>query len=291
MAPAVIETLRLTLTFLASHARTLLRLIWFPVLILALSDVFFTAKLLPFLPAIQSGNVAEIQNSLLPSLGFIALGLLVPLVMSATAATAVLRFVVLGEGKDSRSLLHVATGAPVVRVAGVTIVLSVILILVAFLIAFIVLTIGTALPALGALMPMFIFIGLSAIGSRWLLAYPSAAIGGRIDLQGAWVLTKPVYSRIVALVVVAVGFIGLVAIVSGLAESALISAYGPDPASIAKGFKERWPFITLVSFLSNLFATASFFTLLGVVYRLRMAETETGRPALHPVSQPDEPAP
>ncbi len=56
-------------------------------------------------------------------------------------------------------------------------------------------------------------------------------------------------------------------------------------------FEQRWLLIALGSFVSNLFGTASFFTLLGIIYRLRMRQSERPRPVGHAASQPDEPMP
>jgi hypothetical protein len=252
--------------------------------------VFFTTRLLPFLPALESGNAGQIASMLLPSRGFIILGLVVPLVMSATAATSILRYIVLGDGRESRSWIHVATGPSIWRLMGVTLILSAILILTAFLVELPMILVANAYPPIQAAMPIVIILALIIVASRWLMAYPIAAITGRIDLDAAWALTKPIYGRMLAVVSVTIAGIVLVNFVVNIA---LVPIYDANPGTLAQFMKHSWPVLALASFASNLFTIASFFTLLGIVYRLRVPGSEPAAkgPVAPVTSQPDEPLP
>jgi hypothetical protein len=289
MAPSVLETLRLTFGFLFANAGTLFRLIWFPILILALSDVYFSARLLPLLPAIQSGNVAQVESVFRPLLPILALGLLVPLAMTASAGTAVLRFIVLGEGAQSRSLIYLAPGRPMLRVAGVILILGVIMIAVVMVLALFAGSLAALVPSILKIVPPVFILVLTALSTRWLLAFPIAAAAGRIDLAGAWMLGKSIYRSLLALVLV---LAGVIMILNFAVEFALMPHEATSIEALAQTLARRWPLVVLASFASNLFTIASFFTLLGIVYRLRMSESERlaarGRPA-GAAPRPDEP--
>jgi hypothetical protein len=271
MAPTVLETLRLSFGFLVANAGTLFRLIWFPILILALSDVYFSTRLLPLLPAIQSGNVAEVERVLRPLLPILALGLVVPLAMTASAATAIMRFIVLGEGAQSRALIYLAPGRPMLRVTGVILILSVIVIAVAMVLALFAGSLAALVPAILKIVPPLFILVLTALSTRWLLAFPIAAAAGRIDFAGAWTLGKPIYRSLLALVLV---LAGVIMILNFAVEFALVPRQAASLEALAQMLARRWPLLTLASFASNLLTIASFFTLLGIVYRLRMSESE-----------------
>jgi hypothetical protein len=289
MAPSVLETLRLTLGFFVANAGTLFRLIWFPILILALSDVYFSARLLPLLPAIQSGEVTQVESALRPLLPILALGLLVPLAMTASAGTAVLRFIILGEGARSRQLIYLAPGRPMLRVTGVILILSVIVIAVAMVLALFAGGLATLVPSILKIVPPLFILVLTALSTRWLLAFPIAAAAGRIDFAGAWTLSRPIYRSLLALVLV---LAGVIIILNFTIEFVLVPRGAASLEAMTQALARRWPLLTLASFASNLFTIASFFTLLGIVYRLRVSESERlaarGRPAAA-APRPDEP--
>jgi hypothetical protein len=202
-----------------------------------------------------------------------------------------LRFIVLGEGAGVRAPIHVAVGPGVLKVMGVTVVLSAMLIVGALVLALAVKTIAAYVPALLQLMPALIILSLIAISARWLLAYPIAAITGRIDFEAARILVGPIYRRFLALIMVLAGAIALVDF--GL-NSAVVPLDAADLGAITAAFVKHWPLITIASFASNLFAIASFFTLLGIVYRLRTKEQSRGSAVAGPRTQPspqDERAP
>ncbi len=207
------------LNFLGTHVGTLLRVIWFPVFILVLSGVFFVQKLLPYLPApaerqriggLRGGDVVrELYRS----------GLAVPFVMSATAATGVLRFVILGEGAHSRAPIYVASGVPVLRVMAVTLILSAILILVALFVTLVGVTIAAVVPGFAALLPLISF-GFGRGRGALAACLSDRGSGGRIDLQTAWSMARPIYPRLVALVLAVV-------LVVSLLDYAVDSVLGP----------------------------------------------------------------
>ena len=282
MRTGIIEIARLTAVFIAANAAVLLRMVWLPALLLALCGVFFASGIVPNLPALQSGDAQQLERALLLSWKFIALGVLVPIVMSATAGTAIMRFAVFGED-EGRGTLVPLIGAPTLRVMGVNLLLGTHVLFFAVLM-------GIALKSLGGLVPALIAYGtpvatvaLLLLISRWLMAYPMAAVRGRIDIAGAWAFTRPIYGRFLVLVV-ALG------IAVFLVDLVLDGLFVPGGAQTLKAlspvFRQNWPLIALGSFLSNIFVMTAFFSLIAIVYRLRTQELEQNvvKPIRRPVT-------
>jgi hypothetical protein len=98
-------TVQAAYAFVATHTATLLRLTWLPILISASAGTWATLKLLPYRAALQSANPPEVAAALQSVLGWVMLGLLVPVIMSAVAAVAILRYVIRGEAGSATRLM------------------------------------------------------------------------------------------------------------------------------------------------------------------------------------------
>jgi hypothetical protein len=274
MAPSVLRTLGLTLGFIAAHAKTLVRLAWFPVLVLSVANVFIRSRLVPLQGAVQSGDPALVEKLLAPELGFVVLYLAVSLATSSTAATAVLRFVAAGEGRSSRAWAYLPPGAPTLRVAGVAFLIGVLSFLVLAMLAILVGMLAAYVPAIAMVATPLLAIALAAVATRWLLAFPIAAVEGRIDLAGAWALTRPIYRQLLSLVLATTATI----MILDVAFDWLLIPRGTTSAKeAAKLMAERWPVAVVARFAANLISIIGMFALIGIVYRVRKEDRE--RPA------------
>jgi hypothetical protein len=268
MSLPVTTTVQTTYTFVAQHITTLLRLTWLPLFINALAGVWTSLELMPYVTALTSKDPQQFAAAAGPAAGWVALGLIVPLTMSAVAGVAVLRFVVNGDDAPSDlPVVHVAFGLPELRVIAVTALIFLMLFLLSIPMS-IVLGGATAVSGSSIIavigMTAFIFI-LIVVAARWLMAYPVAAIEGKINFERAWQLIRPYYGSFVGFLLL----LWLPLLVLDFLTDFLVAPHGVrDMAALRVMMAARWPVLTGAEFFVNFVANAVFFTALGVVYRI-----------------------
>jgi hypothetical protein len=253
--------------FVATNFFILLRLTWLPLLINALAATVSTLKLLPYVPALESKNAAEIAAALGPAAGWILLGLAVPLVMNAVAGVAILRYVVRGDRHVSNRFVHVALGAPELRVIAVTLLIALMMFLISIPLSMILglisgLTHSGAVMTLGSIL---LVLFLLTIAARWLMAYPIAALEDRISFDRAWSLMRASYSRFVVLMLCVLLPLAMLDVATDL----VIVPRSDNVETLARAIESRWILITASTFAVNFLATNVFFAALGIIYRMR----------------------
>jgi len=266
MTLPVARTAQTTYAFVAANALTLLRLTWLPLLINSLAATFSSLKLIPYLPALESKSPSAIAEALGPALGWILLGLTVPIVMSAVAGVAILRCVVRGDRSVSNRIVHVAFGAPELRMIAVTLLIAVMLFLVSIPLSLLLGLLGTltSSPLVTTAGSLAVVLVLMIIGARWIMAYPVAAIEDRINFDRAWSLIRTGYASFLILMLSLLLPLLLLDFVTGL----LVSPHRAQTLEVMRQeIESKWILLTATGFVINFIVTTVFFTALGIVYR------------------------
>lgn len=267
MSLPVTTTVQTTYTFVAQHVTTLLRLTWLPLFINALAGVWTSLELMPYVAALTSKDPQQVAAAAGPAAGWIALGLVVWLAMSAVAGVAVLRFVVEGDEAPSDLPVHVAFGLPELRMIAVTALIFLMLFLLSIPMSIL---LGGATAVSGSSlvtvvgMTAFIFI-LIMVAARWLMAYPVAAIENKVNFERAWHLVRPFYGSFIGFLML----LWLPLLVLELLTDFLVSPHGvQNMATLRTMMAARWPVLTGAEFFVNFVTSVVFFVALGIVYRI-----------------------
>ncbi len=266
MTISIAQATQTTYRFVGVHLRTLLRLTWLPLLISALASTYTSLKLLPYLPAFEHKDTSAMMASLGPMAGWLVFGLAVTTIMGAAAAVAVMRYVVRGDLGTDNKLVHVAFGAPELRVVAVTIIIAAMMFLagIPLLFLFGLISTVTASPLVVDIMPFAIAAGVLVMAARWAMAYPVAAIEDRINFDRAWSLLRPRYPQFLLLITCLLMPLFIL-------DTAVQLLVAPDPtgtiAQMRRAVEQNWIVITGWSFVISFLMTTVFFTALGIIYR------------------------
>ena len=231
-------TAGLAYRFLLHEAGTILRLSWFPILVVTIIQYFAArAQFAAMRSALEAGDIRALSG-FSPTWHWQILGGLVAILGTAIVAVALHRVILFGDRRPSH-YIHLAFG----RIEMLFALLPVVVLLPIALLAFVVFGLtGAAAPTPGGAAWAIIFIGYLLLWAVFIFAavrlaiiFPVTVIEGRYDFGQAWSLTRGNFWRIVGLWIVV--FIPLLIVVAVMAF--VITPPFPPASVSGKGGKNE----------------------------------------------------
>jgi hypothetical protein len=251
----VFATAGLAYQFLLREAGTILRLSWFPLLIVTIIQYFaMRAQFTAMRSAFESGNVGAV-NMNFPVWQWQIANIVVALLGSAIVAVALHRVILLGDRKPGR-FLYVALGKVELLFALLPIILMVPIIVVSFL-AF---GLGIMLLPKSASWVAFVGLFLMWLGAvfvlvRLALVLPIAVLEGRYKFGQSWSLTRGNFWRLVGLwLVVLIPLLIILAIFSALTSPFAGIETAASKKSISALFEQLDSFLVVQSIFGFVWA-------------------------------------
>ena len=195
----VFATAGLAYQFLLREAGTILRLSWFPLLIVTIIQYFaMRAQFAAMRSAFESGNVGAL-NMNFPMWQWQIANIVVALLGSAIVAVALHRVILLGDRKPGR-FLYVAFGKVELLFALLPIILMVPIIVVSFLAFGLGITLLPKSASWVAFVGLFLmWVGAVFVFVRLALVLPLTVLEGRYNFSQSWSLTRGNFWRLVGL--------------------------------------------------------------------------------------------
>ena len=251
----VFATAGLAYQFLLREAGTILRLSWFPLLIVTIIQYFaMRAQFAAMRSAFESGNIGAL-NMNFPMWQWQIANIVVALLGSAIVAVALHRVILLGDRKPGR-FLYVAFGKVELLFALLPIILMVPIIVVSFLAFGLGLTLLPKSASWVAFVGLFLmWVGAVFVFVRLALVLPLAVLEGRYNFSQSWSLTRGNFWRLVGLwLVVLIPLLIILAIFSALTSPFAGLGTAASTKSISAMFEQLDSFLLVQSIFGFVWA-------------------------------------